>query len=85
MYAISAYVKETHSLAHVDEYGRLVQVEEPVDEDGPLKAGGGHHEVQPHGGEAVALQEGHQEPEPDEDHHVHVLEHWGKRKMGSIS
>ena len=53
-------------------------VEEPVDQHGPLDGGGGAHHVEGHGGEAVLLQEGHQEPDADEDHRVDVLEHWNK-------
>ena len=41
--------------------------------------------VERDGGEAVLLQEGHEEAEPDEDHHVHVLEHWGGRDEGEIT
>ena len=35
----------------------------------------GDEHVERDGGEAVLLEEGHEEAEPDEDHHVHVLEH----------
>ena len=45
-----------------------------LDEDVPLDAEGGNEHVEGEGGEAVLLQEGHQEAETNEDHHVHVLE-----------
>ena len=37
--------------------------------------------VEGDGGEAVLLEEGHEEAEADEDHHVHVLEHWGRKRL----
>ncbi|TNN37584.1 hypothetical protein EYF80_052257 [Liparis tanakae] len=49
-------------------------VEEALHERGPLQGEGRHQEVEAHAAEAVALQEGHEEAEADEDHHVHVLE-----------
>ena len=59
----------------VDHYPAVVQVEEPVDEDGPLQDERGQQEVEADGTEAVPLQESHQEAEPDEDHHMYVLKH----------
>jgi hypothetical protein len=41
-----------------------------------LKANGRAHHVEGDGAEAVLLQEGHEEAEADEDHDVHILEHW---------
>lgn len=49
-------------------------VEEALHERGPLQREGRNQEVEAHAAEAVALQEGHEEAETDEDHHVHVLE-----------
>lgn len=49
-------------------------VEEALHERGPLQGEGCDQEVEAHAAEAVALQEGHEEAEADEDHHVHVLE-----------
>ena len=60
----------------------VVHVEEPYDERGPLQRDDRAHHVERDRGEAVLLQEGHQETEADEDHHVDVLEHW--RKKGNI-
>ena len=51
------------------------RVDEPSDEDRPLDDDGREKEVVTDTAEAVTLQEGHQEAEPDEDHHMHVLEH----------
>ena len=55
----------------------VVKVEEADDERGPLDADDGDEHVERHRGQTVLLQERHEEPEADEDHHVHVLEHWG--------
>lgn len=46
------------------------------DDDGPLDDVGRNEEVEADRTEAVPLQEGHEVAETDEDHHVHVLEHW---------
>ena len=35
--------------------------------------------VEGDGGRTVLLQEGHQEAKAEEDHHMHVLEHWYKK------
>lgn len=55
-------------------------MEEAIDEDGPLEAEGGHHEVKTHRAEAIPLQEHHEEAEADEDHDVNILEHCGGRE-----
>ena len=49
-------------------------VEEALHERGPLQGEGCDQEVEADAAEAVALQEGHEEAEADEDHHVHILE-----------
>ena len=43
-------------------------------ENAPLDGEGGKDEGKAKGGPGVALEEGHQEAETDEDHDVHVLE-----------
>lgn len=48
-------------------------VEEALHERGPLQGEGGDQEVEAHAAEAIALQEGHEEAETDEDHHVNIL------------
>ena len=55
-----------------------VEVEEAVDEGEDLDGEGGADHVEGDGGQAVLLQEGHQETKTNEDHHVDVLEHWGR-------
>ena len=59
----------------VELYLAVVQVEQSVDEDGPLEHQAGHQEVDADRAQAVPLQERHQEAEADEYHHVHVLKH----------
>ena len=55
-----------------------MEVEEAVDEGEDLDGEGRADQVEGDGGEAVLLQEGHQETKTDEDHHMDVLEHWGR-------
>lgn len=49
-------------------------VEEALHQSGPLQRKSCDQEVEAHATEAVALQEGHEEAKPDEDHHVNILE-----------
>lgn len=56
-------------------------VEKALHERGPLQGKGCDQEVEAHAAEAVALQEGHEEAETDEDHHVHILETCTKLKI----
>lgn len=49
-------------------------MEKALHECGPLQGKGCNQEVEADAAEAVALQEGHEEAEADEDHHVHILE-----------
>ena len=56
--------------------GPAVAVEVAADQRGPLDGDGRQQHVDAHGAVAVPLEERHQEAEADEDHHVHVLEHW---------
>ena len=58
-----------------------LRVEEAIDESVDLDGEGGTDHVEGHGGEAVLLEEGHEEAEPDEDHHVHVLKHCNGTKI----
>ena len=51
-------------------------MEPTLHEQSPLNTEGCHQEVEAHCAEAVPLQEGHEEAEPDKDHDVHVLEAW---------
>ena len=53
-------------------------MEPALHEQSPLNTEGSHQEAEAHSTEAVALQEGHEEAEPNEDHDVHVLETWEK-------
>ena len=59
-------------------------VEVAADERGPLDGDGRQQHVDAHGAVAVALEERHQEAEADEDHHVHVLEHWRERERNVL-
>jgi len=49
-------------------------VPEAVVNESPLDCHGGKQEVESHSRESVPLEEGHQEAETDEDHHMDVLE-----------
>lgn len=49
-------------------------MEEALHECGPLQRKGGNQEVESHAAETVALQEGHEEAEANEDHHMYILE-----------
>lgn len=49
-------------------------MEEALHQCGPLQGKGSDQEVKAHTAEAVALQEGHEEAETDEDHYMHILE-----------
>ena len=52
-----------------------MEVEEAVDEGEDLDGEGGADHVEGDGGQAVLLQEGHQETNTSKYHHVNVLEH----------
>lgn len=66
---------------HADvDFPSMHSMEEALHECGPLQREGGDQEVEAHAAEAVALQEGHEEAEANEDHHVHVLETCTKKK-----
>ena len=54
----------------------MTQLPETGQQRGPLDGEGGDQEVVSHSTESVLLQEGHQETKTDEDHDVHILEHW---------
>lgn len=49
-------------------------MKEALHECGPLQGEGRDQEVEAHTAKAVTLQEGHEEAETDEDHHMHILE-----------
>ncbi len=49
-------------------------MEEALHECCPLQGESCDQEVKANAAETVALQEGHEEAETDEDHHVHILE-----------
>ena len=49
--------------------------QEAVGQRGPLKDERRQQKVEPDAAEPVSLEEGHEEPEPDEHHHVDVLKH----------
>lgn len=64
-----------HVPLHPDvDLASMQTVEEALHERGPLQGEGGDQEVEAHAAEAIALQEGHEEAETDEDHHVNILE-----------
>lgn len=70
-----------HVPLHADvDFPAMHSMEEALHECGPLQREGGDQEVEAHAAEAVALQEGHEEAEANEDHHMHVLETWTKKK-----
>ena len=50
-------------------------MEEAIDESVDLDGEGGTDHVEGHGGEAVLLEEGHEEADTSEDHDVDILEH----------
>ena len=56
--------------------GVAQRVEKALTQSGPLKNDGRDEEVEWNGAVPVSLQEGHQETETDEHHHVHVLKHY---------
>lgn len=65
----------SHTPLHPDvDFAMMQAVEEALHEGGPLQGKGCDQEVEAHAAEAVALQEGHEEAEADEDHDVHILE-----------
>ena len=55
-------------------------MDEAAGEDRPLYDDGRDEKVVADAAEAVALEEGHEEAEADEDHHVDVLEHCETRR-----
>ena len=52
-----------------------MQMEEAVDESEDLDGERRADHVEGHGGEAVLLEEGHEEADASEDHDVDILEH----------
>ena len=58
-----------------------MEVEEAVDEGEDLDGEGGADHVEGDRGQSVLLEESHQETKTNEDHHVDVLEHWGRREL----
>lgn len=60
--------------SNVDLAAVVHAMEEALHERGPLQGKGCDQEVEAHTAEAVALQEGHEEAEANEDHHMHILE-----------
>lgn len=72
----SVHTCQVHTLPlHADvDLASVHAVEEALHERGPLQGEGCDQEVEAHAAEAVSLQEGHEEAETDEDHHVHILE-----------
>ena len=54
-----------------------MEVEYPsVGQESPLDGECSHQQIKGDAAVAVPLEEGHEEPEADEDHDVHVLENW---------
>ena len=49
-------------------------MEEALHKSSPLQSQGSDQEVEAHAAEAIALKEGHEEAETDEDHHMNILE-----------
>lgn len=63
-----------HIPLHADlDFAIMHPVEKALHERGPLQGEGCNQEVEAHAAEAVALQEGHEEAETNEDHHVYIL------------
>lgn len=58
-------------------------VEEALHERGPLQGEGCDQEVEADAAETIALEEGHEEAETDEYHHMHVLETYTTQKTES--
>ena len=56
----------------------FAHVEEAGHEGGPLEDERRDEEVDPNRSKPVPLQEGHEEPETNKDHHVDILEHWNE-------
>ena len=74
---MTTHKRKRHLLEDVDLDLAVRQVPEALGEQTPLQAEGGQQQVSSHAAEAVPLQEGHEEAEADEYHHVDILEHWG--------
>jgi hypothetical protein len=66
----------THQRFQADPDFSVFHREESSAEDGPLDHQGGQEQVESYRTVTIPLQEGHQEAETDEDHHVDVLKHW---------
>ncbi len=64
----------------VDDDLAAVHMEETLHQRRPLDDEGRDEQVVADAREAVALEERHQVPEPDEHHDVHVLEHCNVKK-----
>ena len=60
-------------------YFSVVHVEETAEQHVPLEHESSDDHVEADSGEPVTSEERHEEPETDEDHHVHVLKHCEKR------
>lgn len=58
----------------------MLHVQEPTEEDVPLDYESSNDHIEPNTREPIALEERHEEAEPNEDHHVDVLEHCNERK-----
>lgn len=63
----------------VDDGGFPTQQRSAVADESPLDDSSRQQEVEADWAEPVLAQECHQEPEPDENHHVDILEHWKTR------
>lgn len=51
-------------------------------EEAPLQPKGSQEQVDTHTAEPISLEEGHKEPEANEDHDVDILKHWKHGKRG---
>lgn len=60
----------------------VLQVPQALHEEAPLQSEGGQEQVDAHAAEAISLEEGHEEPEANEDHDMNILEHWRKQRWG---
>lgn len=65
----------TDECLQADEDFSPFHLEEAPTDDSPLDHEGGQQQVEAYCAVPVPLQEGHQEAEPDENHHMDVLEH----------
>lgn len=70
-----ARAEKTFVLQDVDFDLAVIQVPETLHEEAPLQPKGSQEQVDTHTAEPISLEEGHKEPEANEDHDVDILKH----------